>query len=303
MLTMRSAIERYWDMLNMEPDVVDSPNAVWPDTIRGKIEFRNVTFSYPARRNRTTRSDEDDGLATASEEPQESVSDLSFTINPGERIAIVGPSGAGKSTIIKLIMRSSDRFEGNIFVDGYELRQLAKNRLRRAIGIVEQDVTLWDNTLRANITFGLSQKQREQVTPEELDRICRLCRIDQFMGRMEHGYDTVIGERGIQLSGGQRQRVGIARAIIKNPAILILDEATNNLDAESEHLISEELEEVSRNRTTLIVAHRFSTIRNADRVIVMDDGRLVDIGTHSELAARCDVYKRLLRNQLGSTAA
>jgi len=302
-LTMRTSIEKYWNMLAMEPDVNDTPTALSPDDIRGKIEFSHVSFSYPKRKSMPTSDENEEAAEPRYQELQESISDVSFLISPGERIAVVGPSGAGKSTLIKLLMRSSDNFEGHIRLDGYEIRQLAKQRLRRAVGIVEQDVTLWDTTLRANITFGLTRHQRNQITDQELDRICRLCRIDQFMHRMEHGYETIIGERGIQLSGGQRQRVGIARAIIKNPAILILDEATNNLDAESEQLISKALDEVSRNRTTIIVAHRFSTIRSADRILVMDDGRLVDMGRHEELAQRCDVYQRLLRNQLGNAAA
>ncbi len=300
-LTMQSSIEKFWDMLAIEPDVVEAPTPVAPPTIRGKIQFRNVSFAYPDRVSGAPHAgdeDEEDETPSRPVETQESITDVSFSIHPGERVAIVGPSGAGKSTLIKLVLRASDVTSGHIDIDGYDIRSLSIGQLRGAIGLVEQDVTLFDNTLRYNIIFGLDDHARSQITDDELDRICRLCRIDQFMHRLEHGYETVIGERGIQLSGGQRQRVGIARAIIKNPAILILDEATNSLDSESEQLISKALEEVSRNRTTLIIAHRFSTIRSADRILVMDEGRMVDIGTHEQLAARCSVYQRLLENQL-----
>lgn len=300
-LTMQSSIEKFWDMLAIEPDVVEAPTPVAPPTIRGKIQFRNVSFAYPDRVSGAPHADdedEEDETPSRPVETQESITDVSFSIHPGERVAIVGPSGAGKSTLIKLVLRASDVASGHIDIDGYDIRSLSIGQLRGAIGLVEQDVTLFDNTLRYNIIFGLDDHARAQITDDELNRICRLCRIDQFMHRLEHGYETVIGERGIQLSGGQRQRVGIARAIIKNPAILILDEATNSLDSESEQLISKALEEVSRNRTTLIIAHRFSTIRSADRILVMDEGRMVDIGTHEQLAARCSVYQRLLENQL-----
>lgn len=300
-LTMRTSIEKYWDMLAIEPDVKEADKPVHPATIRGKIQFQDVSFTYPDRKSGIESDEDDDDLPPSCKDAHESVGGVSFIVNPGERVAIVGRSGAGKSTLIKLILRASDVTSGRIRVDGYDVRQLSVEHLRGAIGMVEQDVTLFDNTLRYNITFGLDRHSREQITDAELDRICRLCRIDQFMHRMEHGYDTVIGERGIQLSGGQRQRVGIARAIIKNPAILILDEATNNLDSESEQLISKALEEVSRNRTTIIIAHRFSTIRGADRILVMDEGCLIDTGTHEELAQRCAIYQRLLENQLSAS--
>ncbi|MCC6934445.1 MAG: ABC transporter ATP-binding protein [Candidatus Yanofskybacteria bacterium] len=295
-MTMRAAIERYWDMLAMEPDVKEVPRPIWPAALRGKIEFIDVSFSYPARKALPVDGEPENGETPG--EHAESVGSVSFTINPGERVAIVGPSGAGKSTLVKLILRAFDVTDGLIKIDGYDIRELSLKRLRRSIGLVDQDVTLFDNTMRYNITFGLDRAARASVTDDELDRIARLCCVDEFKGRLEHGYDTVIGERGIQLSGGQRQRVGIARAIIKNPAILILDEATSSLDAENEDRFRKALDEVSKNRTTLIVAHRFSTIRGADRILVMDEGHLVDYGTHEELARRCSVYQRLLHNQI-----
>ncbi|MCC6934183.1 MAG: ABC transporter ATP-binding protein [Candidatus Yanofskybacteria bacterium] len=296
-MTMRAAIERYWDMLAIEPDVKEAPQPIWPPALRGKIEFADVSFAYPARKARPTDTEHEDDSAAIGDHV-ESISGVSFTVNPGERAAIVGPSGAGKSTLVKLILRAFDVTGGVIRIDGYDIRALALKRLRRSIGLVEQDITLFDNTLRYNITFGLDRAARETVTDAELDRIARLCCVDEFKDRLEHGYDTVIGERGIQLSGGQRQRVGIARAVIKNPAILILDEATSSLDAENEDRFRRALDEVSKNRTTIIVAHRFSTIRGADRILVMDEGRLVDHGTHEELANRCPVYQRLLHNQI-----
>jgi ATP-binding cassette subfamily B protein len=286
-----SAVAEYFELMDTRPRVTTPPAPIRPAHCRGKIRFNDVWFAYPARTSSPAESSE------PSVDDNDSLRGIDLTINPGETVAVVGPSGAGKSTLMKLLLRADDPQRGSVAIDGTDLRELEPAWLRSAIGVVEQDIKLFDKSLRYNLTFALDEATRAAITERELDDVARLCRVDEFLVSMEHGYDTIIGEHGVQLSGGQRQRVGIARAVIKNPSVLLLDEATSNLDAESEELIRSAMDRVRRNRTTIIVAHRFSTIRNADRVLVMDGGRIVDQGTHQELESRCEVYQRLLRNQ------
>jgi ATP-binding cassette subfamily B protein len=284
-------------MLSIEPDVKVIDNPVRPEKYFGRIEFKKVTFKYRGRDVKKSEDDEEDeekkNLPPVLEP---ALSEVSFVIEAGQTVAFVGESGAGKSTLINALIRAQDPESGQITVDGNDLRVLDLKHFRESIGLVNQDVALFDQTLVYNITYGLNGRS-SQVTYLELREVAEASRIDRFYDRLEKGFDTIIGERGVKLSGGERQRVGIARALIKKPDILIFDEATSNLDADNEAMIRESIEGASRGRTTIIIAHRFSTIRNVDKVFVFDKGRLVGQGSHDELNATCEQYQRLVRNQ------
>lgn len=292
-MSLLASVERYFAFLDTEPLVNVIANPVRLEPFRGKIEFRNVTLRYP-RRNIMNHGE----VVEAATLLDPAIADVSFTVNPGERIAIVGASGAGKSTVVHALLRAQDPDEGQILVDGQDLRVLDLDHYRKHIGVVDQLVPLFDHTLRYNILFGLNGR-RDEVTEDELSLTAEMASIDRFYHRLESGFDTILGERGVKLSGGERQRVGIARALIKQPAILIFDEATSNLDTENEDVIRRSIEKASHGRTTLIIAHRLSTIRNVDRIIVFDRGRVVEEGTHRELMERSVHYQKLIHHQVG----
>jgi ABC-type multidrug transport system fused ATPase/permease subunit len=300
-LRLYPPVAKYFELLDVETDVKVVANPVRPEHYAGKIEFRNVVMRYRTRP--CVVDDDEDGERVI--EPQTSSKDpalagVSFTVNPGERVAIVGESGAGKTTLVQALLRAQDPEEGQILIDDNDLRILDPKHFRESIGLVEQQASLFDRSLRYNITFGMNGRGK-LVTESELADIAKLACIDRFMENLTNGFDTIVGERGIRLSGGERQRVAIARALIKNPSILIFDEATSNLDAQNELAIREAIERASVGRTTIIVAHRFSTIRNVDKVIVFDKGKVVGIGTHEELERTCEFYQRLVRPQMASS--
>ncbi|WP_414678168.1 ABC transporter ATP-binding protein [Longimicrobium sp.] len=245
--------------------------------VRGEVELRAVTFAYRGR------------------EPV--LTDFSLRIAPGETVAVVGPTGSGKSTLVKLLLRLYEVGGGSILLDGTDVREIRLADLRRAIGLVSQDVFLFHGTVRENIAYGSFS-----ATPEQVERAARLAEAHDFIAAMPQGYDTVVGERGQKLSGGQRQRIAIARAILKNPPILVLDEATSAVDNETEAAIQRSLEHISRDRTTIAIAHRLSTVRNAHRICVMDRGRIVEQGTHAELLRAGGMYAALWRVQTGEAA-
>jgi subfamily B ATP-binding cassette protein MsbA len=213
-------------------------------------------------------------------------------VAPGEVVAVVGPSGAGKTTLISLLPRFWDVSQGRIRLDGVDVRELRLADLRGAIGIVPQEPALFSGSERENIAYG-----RPGAGAAEIETAARVAHAHEFIVRLPQGYDTVVGERGVKLSGGQRQRIAIARAVLKNPAVLVLDEATSNLDTESERLIEDAMEKLLAGRTTLIIAHRLSTVRRADRLVVLDHGRIVEEGTHAELLTRGGLYARLYQRQ------
>lgn len=293
-IQLYAAVQKYFDMLAIEPDVKVLPNPVRPQKFAGRIEFKNVTLRY---KRRDDTNEEEDETTQIRQEIQPALDNVSFAIEPGQTVAFVGESGAGKSTIVHALLRAQDPQEGQIVIDGNDLRVLDLKHFRESIGIVDQEVSLFDHTLRYNITYGLNGRGAS-ITDTDLDRIAEISCINRFFPRLEKGYDTIIGERGIKLSGGEKQRVGIARALIKEPDILIFDEATSNLDSENEALIRESIEKASQGRTTIIIAHRFSTIRRVDNVIVFEKGQVVGQGSHEELAQNCGPYQRLIRNQM-----
>lgn len=286
------SVKKYFVMLDIEPEVKIIPNPVRVDGLDGRIEFKNVSFKYPVRNYLG-----DDEVKPPSQNDHVALSDVSFTIQSGQRVAFVGQSGAGKSTLTHLILRSYDPDDGQIVIDENDLRILDLKHYRESIGLVEQSVTLFDETLRYNIVFGLNGRGID-VTNDELGEIASMSCIDKFYDRLEDGFDTVIGEKGVKLSGGERQRVGIARALMKAPKILIFDEATSSLDTENEALIKESIENASRGRTTIIIAHRLSTIKDVDKIFVMEKGKIVGEGKHDELLETCEVYKNLVSNQV-----
>jgi ABC-type multidrug transport system fused ATPase/permease subunit len=292
-----TSVRKYFEMLAITPDVTVIPNPVRPEKFAGRIEFKNVTFRYKGREQRSVTDDDDELKPVEPKVANLALDNVSFVIEAGQTVAFVGESGAGKSTLVKAIIRAQDPEIGQIIVDGNDLRLLDLKHFRSSIGIVDQDVALFDQSLRYNMTYGLNGRATE-ISDRELHRIAEMSCIDRFFGRLEKGFDTHIGERGVKLSGGERQRVGIARALIKEPDILIFDEATSSLDSENESLIQESIERASRGRTTIIIAHRFSTIRNVDKVIVFDKGKIVGQGTHEELATSCEIYQRLTRKQI-----
>jgi len=293
-------VGKYFKFLDYQPDIMMPENPIPIEHLRGRIEFRHVSFTYRSRTEKDTLNDDADvdekgGLGESLEIP--ALKDISFTLEEGRRYAFVGRSGAGKSTLVALILRAFDPQAGHILVDGVDIRMLDYRELRRNIGLVPQDVSLFDGTMRYNITFGMNGRA-EKVTDEEIDRIARLSRISEFSKKLEQSWETMIGERGIKLSGGERQRVGIARALIKNPHILIFDEATSSLDTENESRIRESIREASVGKTTVIIAHRLATVRDADMIFVVDEGKIVGQGTHEELLRTNDYYQRLVQNQV-----
>ncbi len=297
-IRMWTSIRRYCEFLNMESDVKVISNPVVLDPVLGRIEVRNLSFMYDSRMVISHDEENDERTSQTQKPKQLALDDVSFTIEAGETIAIVGESGSGKTTLASLLMRSSDPTSGQILIDGQDLRILDLRKFRSKVGIVEQNVPLFDRSIRDNILYGLNGKAKD-VTEEELERIAQISQISRFSHKLEQGFDTLICERGIKLSGGERQRVGIARALIKDPAIIIFDEATSSLDASVEAEIREAINEASKGRTTILIAHRFSTIRYANRIIVMDNGKIVGEGKHSQLYESCPFYRRYVDLQTG----
>jgi ABC-type multidrug transport system fused ATPase/permease subunit len=284
------SIKKYFALMEIESDILESKEPIAINNIKGKIEFKNVFFKYSLREE----FDEDDNLIIKKEKSKKYIlKNIDLTIEAGQRVAIVGHSGAGKSTLINLLVRAYDPQKGKILIDGIELKKLSLSSYRSKIGIVPQDVSLFDNTLRYNILFGTN----ENMTDKQLMESVEMARIDGFLNGLENGVDTFVGEKGVKLSGGEKQRVGIARALIKNPSILIFDEATSSLDVENEAMIKDSIEKASQGRTTIIIAHRLSTIKDADKIIVMEGGKVVGEGSHSYLLKNCEPYKKMINIQ------
>jgi ATP-binding cassette, subfamily B, bacterial len=271
-----TGFERFLEIMDTAPEQ-DASGAVDIGTVNGSIEFRNVTYSYGKEGN--------------------VLENINLQIKKGETLGLVGPSGGGKTTICHLIPHFYDVTSGEILIDGIELHSITAESLRRNIGIVQQDVYLFNASIRENILYG-----RLDATEEEVVEAAKHANIHEYILSLEHGYETEIGERGVRLSGGQKQRLSIARVFLKNPPILILDEATSALDNTTEVLIQQSLDELCKGRTTLVVAHRLSTIKNADEIAVVMDGRITEHGTHEQLLALEGTYANLYRQQFRSTA-
>ena len=270
------AVERVFQILETKSPIADPPLPLpLPARVRGEVEFRDVSFRY-----------------VTGEEHGPTLERLSLHIRPGEVVALVGPSGAGKTTIGSLLQRFWDVDEGAVLLDGIDVRQLALRDLRSAVGTVPQEPVLFSGSIRDNIAYA-----RPEASDDEIEAAAKVANAHEFIARLPEHYDTVVGERGVKLSGGQRQRVAIARAVLKNPAVLILDEATSSLDNESERLVEVALEQILVGRTTLIIAHRLSTVQRADRLVVLDRGRIVEEGTHAELLRHGGVYAKLFQMQ------
>lgn len=267
-----AAGERIFSIIDARSEVQDKAGARTLDRFRHTLEFRNVSFSY--------------------DDAREVLHDISFTVHKGETVALVGPSGGGKSTISELIPRFYDPQQGEILIDGVSLRDYTQESLRAHMGIVSQDTVLFNDTIRNNIAMG-----RTDITDKRIEAAARVANAHDFIVECPEGYDTNIGDRGSKLSGGQRQRISIARAVLRNPEILILDEATSALDTESEKLVQEALTSLLKGRTSIVIAHRLSTIHNADRIIVIEHGRIAEQGTHAELLARGGIYAKLIELQ------
>ena len=272
-----AAGERIFELLDETMEVKDAPDAIGLPIIQGEMVFDQVHFKY------------------GSGDPV--LHSVSFTMAPGEVVALVGPSGAGKTSIANLICRFYDPVKGHVLVDGYNLRRVKLTSLRRQVAVVLQDSFLFNNTVAENLNYG-----QPDATRHELIAAARAANAHDFIMQLPDGYDTEVGERGVKLSGGQKQRLALARAILANPRILILDEATSSVDAEAEYQIQQALERVLKGRTALVIAHRLSTIRNADKIIVLDRGRIAEIGNHAELMQRDGLYNQLYQRQMGMTS-
>ena len=281
-----AGFKRMDEVLSTVPDIQDKPSAADLQVTAGAVEYRDVCFSY------------EDVELGAGDGTRPVIDHMDLSIRPGQTIALVGPSGGGKSTTCSLLPRFYDVAAGSISIDGQDVRDVTQHSLRRAIGLVQQDVYLFDGTIGENIAYG-----KPGATTEEIAEAARRANIDTFIESLPQGYDTVVGERGSRLSGGQKQRVAIARVFLKNPKILILDEATSALDNESEEAVQESLEELARGRTTIIIAHRLSTIKHADEIATVEHGRVVERGTHEELLARGGTYARYYRMQFEGARA
>jgi ABC-type multidrug transport system fused ATPase/permease subunit len=276
-----AALDKIFELLDVEPDLVDAPDATELGRLRGELELRDVSFHYGGA--------DDDAWA---------VRDLSLRVPPGQTVALVGTTGAGKSTIAKLVARFYDPTEGAVLVDGHDLRSVTQQSLRRQLGIVPQEGFLFSGTIGENIAFG-----RPDASEEEIRAAARAVGAADFIEALEHGYDTQVGERGTQLSAGQRQLVAFARALAADPRILILDEATSNVDLHTEGKIEDGLRRLLAGRTSIVIAHRLSTIRQAGRIVVLEHGQIVEQGTHNELLEAQGAYWRLYRDWMEQAAA
>jgi len=275
------AMERLVELQHAVPTIVSPEHPVpMPSPGRGEIRFENVTFRYPSR----------------PESP--ALADFDLRIQPGETVAFVGPSGAGKSTALQLLLRFYDPSIGHVRIDGVDIATADPGQVRRRIGLVPQDTVLFAANARENIRYG-----RPEASDQEVESAAKAAAADEFIRRLPEGYESFLGERGTRLSGGQRQRIAIARAILRDPPILLLDEATSALDAESERLVQAALEQLMRGRTTIVIAHRLATVLEADRIVVMDHGRIVAQGTHGELVRSNELYARLAALQFTDAPA
>lgn len=267
-----ASVDRIFELMAIQPTVVEKPGATVLPPVTGKVEYSQVSFAY---------------------NPDEPVlQNLSFLVQPGEMIALVGPSGAGKTTLVNLIPRFYDPQVGQILIDGVDIREVTLGSLRRQIGIVPQETTLFSGTIAQNIAFG-----QKEFDLKDVQAAAEIANAHQFITQFSQGYHTWVGERGVNLSGGQRQRLAIARAVLLNPSILILDEATSALDSESEALVQEALERIMKDRTVFIIAHRLATVRSADRILVVEQGQMVESGTHEELLDKGGRYARFYAQQ------
>ncbi|MEW9096032.1 MAG: ABC transporter ATP-binding protein [Clostridiaceae bacterium] len=270
-----AGFRRYLELLETKPDIEDAPDAISINGLKGDVRYDKVTFGYENKEN--------------------ILKNINLSVHAGETVALVGPSGAGKTTICSLLPRFYEIQSGSITIDGIDIRKITLDSLRNHIGIVQQDVFLFHGTIRENIAYG-----KLDATEEEIWQAARRAQMEEFIHSQPEGLNTVIGERGVKLSGGQKQRLSIARMFLKNPPILILDEATSALDTETEVAIQQALEELSQGRTTLIIAHRMATIKNADRIVVVTENGIVEQGSHRELIEVGGVYSRLHKAQFGA---
>ena len=264
-----TGIERFVEIIDTPIEIEDAPDARPLEVGKGGIEFRDVSFEYPDDHNKVLRH-------------------VNLTIRPGESLALVGPSGGGKTTLCNLIPRFYDVTGGKILIDGQDIAHVTLDSLRRAVGVVQQDVYLFSGTVAENIAYG-----RPEATRAEIEEAARMAGADSFVRALKNGYDTYVGERGVKLSGGQKQRIAIARLFLKNPPILLLDEATSALDNESEILVGQSLDKLAKGRTTLTIAHRLTTIQNADRILVLGQDGIEEEGSHEQLLAKGGIYFRL----------
>ena len=266
-----SGIERFMEIMDTEPEISDKENAITLENVKGSVEFKNVSFHYEKDKGEVVRG-------------------LNLQVSEGENIALVGPSGGGKTTLCSLIPRFYEVTEGDITIDGTSIRDVTLKSLRENIGVVAQDVYLFSGSIKENIAYG-----KENATDKEIQEAARAAGAHEFIEALPNGYDTYVGERGVKLSGGQKQRISIARVFLKNPPILILDEATSALDNESERLVQKSLEELAKGRTTFTIAHRLTTIKNADRILVLTEKGIEESGSHKELIEKNGIYAELYK--------
>jgi len=287
-LTALVSFDRVFEVLDAPSPIVDAPDAIVLDAPEGRVTFDNVSFRYPLSTETIIPSLETPSSTVSDEDLQPVIRGLDVDIAPGELVALVGPSGAGKTTITNLVPRLYDVTDGRMLVDGHDVRSLTQESLRRSIGVVVQDPHLFHESIAANLRYA-----RPDATDAEMEAACRAAQIHDTIERLPGGYDTVVGERGYRFSGGEKQRLSIARMLLKDPSIVILDEATSHLDSENEALVQEALAQALSGRTAIVIAHRLSTITNADQILVLDEGELVERGTHGELLDQQGLYSEL----------